>query len=435
MKNYVHCIKIVDHESPRVNHFLATLLGSNFLINVFDAMTMPFLAILLIQRFGLGPAEAGLLVGTVILLGTLFSLPGGVLSDRFGHLPLLTMGYSINAAGLVGLSLANSLGTFVMSSMLLALGRAFSMPSTVALLTLLAGSTHEMRVRGYRYMATNIGFSVGPLLGAALGIGVNLKGFMVAAGINIMALALLARAAGSLIRHKERGDVFYRGRSFIPFNPKPTNTSQKSTPPPSPLRRAFLWDGLRPNFMKLHIAGAFVTALAYAQHQSTLSQSLFVRVGADGLSIYALLMTLNGITAVAAQIPMNALSRHIGPRAGIMLGHALYAAGFVGFALPTSFVLLPSIAMILFTLGEVLCVLNVSAVPILASDASDRGRYLGAAQLGQAGMGMGPMLGGVLLAALGARDVWFAVTLLLVIAVFLHLASLRSLSRSLTLDL
>lgn len=412
-----HCIKLVAHESPRVNRFLAALLVGNFVLNVFDAMTTPFLALHFTRRHGLGPAEAGLLVGLVALSGTLFALPGGALADRFGALRMGVLGFALNVLGLVGLAHAESLVSFAAYAGLLALGRAFYMPSTLSLLTLLAGPGHEMRMRGYRYMATNVGFSVGPLLGAALGIAGNTKGFLVAAGFNLLALAFLAVTASALLRRGERDDVMRKPRMGD------LAADERSKRP-----RITPWDGLRPTFMKLHVMGAFVTSLAYAQHQSTLSQSLLAREGEAGLTLYALLMTVNGVTAVAFQMPMNALSRRVGLRAGLLAGHLCYVLGFLGFALPAGRAWMPVLAMFVFTLGEVLCVLNVGAVPIAASNAADRGRYLGAAQLAQAGGGLGPMLGGVLLASLGSRDAWFAVAALVVIAALIHLGSLRSLA-------
>ncbi len=425
MRRSPYCIKLVAHESPLVNRFLVALLVGNFVLNVFDAMTTPFLALLFTRQHGLGTAEAGLLVGMVVLTGTLFALPGGALADRFGALRMGFLGFVLNVFGLVGLAHADTLASIAGFAGMLALGRAFYMPSTLALLTLLAGPGHELRMRGYRYMATNVGFSVGPLLGAALDIAGNTKGFLIAAGFNVLALAFLATSAASLLRRGERADVFRK-----PLEGVGAHTVSEAAHNPPTKERVSIWDGLRPRFMKWHVVGAFVTAVAYAQHQSTLSQSLVAREDEAGLSLYALLMTINGVTAVAFQIPMNALSRRVGLRMGLVAGHLCYVLGFLGFALPTGRAWMPCLAMFVFTLGEVLCVLNVGAVPIFASGASDRGRYLGAAQLAQAGGGLGPMLGGVLLAALGVRDVWFAVAGLVLLALLFHLESLRALAQS-----
>ena len=117
------------------------------------------LGLFLAEAIGLDPSIRGRLIGSVLLLMGLGAIPAGWVSDRFGDLRVRTIGGITFAVGLFILPFAaDHLSSLVQTMLLLGVGGATLLPTSLALLDRLHGGLFGMG--GFR-AAGDIGFLVG----------------------------------------------------------------------------------------------------------------------------------------------------------------------------------------------------------------------------------------------------------------------------------
>ena len=117
------------------------------------------LGLFLAEAIDLDPSIRGRLIGSVLLMMGLGAIPAGWVSDRFGDLRIRTIGGLAFAAGLFLLPLAaDDLPSLIQTMLLLGVGGATLLPTSLALLDRLHGGLFGMG--GFR-AAGDIGFLVG----------------------------------------------------------------------------------------------------------------------------------------------------------------------------------------------------------------------------------------------------------------------------------
>jgi len=95
-----------------------------------------------------------------------------------------------------------------------------------------------------------------------------------------------------------------------------------------------------------------VTAIGYSQMTVTLSQYVGGKF-ADGVALFATMMSVNAVTVVALQVPFTKWADKLRPLTVLTIGVAFYALGNVGFGLANDWATF-IVAMIVFTFGEML---------------------------------------------------------------------------------
>lgn len=143
---------------------LAGLLSMCILVGMGEKMAERFLPIYLIA-LGAGPLAIGLLNGLDNLLSALYSLPGGLLSDRFGHKKALLM---FNLLAMVGFAIVILIPRWeaVLAGAVFFLSwTAISLPATMSLVsTLLPKNKRTMGVSMHS-LVRRIPMGLGPVLG------------------------------------------------------------------------------------------------------------------------------------------------------------------------------------------------------------------------------------------------------------------------------
>jgi len=167
------------------------LIFGTTLITLTSSMSMPFLAIFLSQSANLDFATIGFIIGIGPLAGTFCGLIGGVLSDFIGRKKLMLL-------SLIGLSIAffgfitttNIIG-LMFFSILRGLAQAFFGTVSKALMADLTPDSKRYKMFANRYLAMNIGFAVGPMLGTFLGIGGSTIAFVLTSSLYVIYAAVL----------------------------------------------------------------------------------------------------------------------------------------------------------------------------------------------------------------------------------------------------
>lgn len=364
------------------------LILAAFGLTLAKAASYPFLARHLSVAFGLDPAMIGLVLGTGPLLGVIAGFLAGSLSDRYGRLPILTVASSIGAFGFVGLALARDLTLVIIANGFVAVAMAAIEPAARALIGDHCPPATRITAFAHRYLATNLGYGIGPLLGAF-------------AGMEAVGSLFLGSAAGLLLIGSL---LVWLGRGLAGA---PVAVGKGAGTLGAGLRAL-----LRDRRLAWFVSGGILVAVAQGQISVTMAQAL-----GDAVSLFAIVMAANAATVLIASQPVAWLAGRLTPATAFGIGAALLAIGAVGFALsigPITYVL----AMIVFTLGEVFVVPAEFLLVEGIAPASQRGAYHGAQSVTALGTAGGPILGGWALAQAGvaAPFLLFAVLALWAIA-------------------
>ncbi|WP_158904537.1 MFS transporter [Burkholderia sp. L27(2015)] len=145
-------------------------LGSVLLFSLGSSIITPFFAIYVAKTLGYGLTFSALLISVKVIGQRALSLAGGMLADSYGAKSMAIAGVVIRTASFTLLLLAPSRHTLLASALLNGLGAAIYHPALRKLLytryralpTLLA------RVIGLRNAFLNLGAALGPLLGLIL---------------------------------------------------------------------------------------------------------------------------------------------------------------------------------------------------------------------------------------------------------------------------
>ncbi len=191
--------------SSRSGSLALLLTNRNFILVSFIAFGVFFtrggvqqtlLPVLGRDRFGLNPAQLGVLFGTVAATNLLAIPVGGFLSDRLGRKASVVPGSLLDTFGLLLLSLEGPQAQFWAGSVLLGLGSGLSGPASAAYVSdIAASSLLGLALALYRTLA-DVGLVVGPpLLGSLsdlLGVDAALAAATAFRGVGAAAFALLA---------------------------------------------------------------------------------------------------------------------------------------------------------------------------------------------------------------------------------------------------
>ncbi|MFC3885176.1 MDR family MFS transporter [Bacillus songklensis] len=351
-------------------------------------MTIPFLGIYLGEKIGLSPTEIGFILAVNYLVGTLSSVLGGVWSDRYGRLPVMLASLFVWIFVFIGFALAKTVAAFLVLSALNGLCRSAFEPASRALLADMTKDENRKLVFQVRYFAINIGGAIGPLIGLTLGSSQSSTPFIFTACIfasySVLILFLMKRytlekaAKTEIITFMSMVHVMKKDVVFLMF-----------------------------------LLGNFFIVTGYSHLDTTLSQFL----GNERVSLYSLLFTVNAVTVLVCQFPILALTKKISSFTAVKAGAIFFSLGLLGFGLSPNtgwFIC----AMVIFTIGEILCFVLMDVITAEMAPDHLRGAYFGASGLVTLGQSAGASAGGVLISMLGTQNGGVIFSLLAVLTLF-----------------
>lgn len=347
------------------------IIGTIF-VRAASSMSMPFLAIHLSRTTDLSPIMIGITIGAGPLASTVGGFIAGTLSDLFGRRKIMLWALYTWILVFLGFAIGKSAFFFILLNILAGLCRSFYEPVSQALMADLTEPERRFRVFSMRYLAINIGVSVGPLLGAYLALLGGALPFIVTAIIYLFYVISLQYLLNK-------------------FGIKQIEGQKKEK-----VTFAAAWQVVRQDVaLRYFIVGGILVSVGYSQMTVTLSQfvqGMFV----DGAILFSYLMSLNAIVVVACQLPLSRWAEKKTPLFSLVAGTIMYAMGLLGFGLSSNWWAF-MVSMCVFTIGEILTfpASNVF-IDYLAPDGM-RGTYFGAQSLHHLGQFLGPVLGGYLL--------------------------------------
>ncbi|ANE45626.1 membrane protein [Paenibacillus swuensis] len=374
------------------------LLAGTVFARAASSMSLPFLAIYLHKTAGMDALTIGFIIGLGSLTGTLGGFFGGHLSDKVGRKGVMLAAVYLWGLVFLGFALTKEPWLLALLNMLNGLCRSWYEPVSQALMADVTDKEKRMRVFSLRYLAINIGVSVGPLLGATFGL-LNADLPWILTGMFYLtygvSLHLLLNRFGirRIEGEKKESTTLVKAMNILRQD------------------KAF----------RYFIFGNIMVAIGYAQMMSTLSQ--YVGEQFSAAELFAWMMSLNAIIVIVFQLPFSRWSEKRTPQTAILAGSLLFALGHLGFAYSTAWwgMLL---AMAVFTFGEILAFPAETLLLDQISPEHMRGTYYGAQTLSSFGHALGPWIGGYLLHEYGGTTLFVVIAVISVTApVFFRLGA------------
>ena len=341
-----------------------------------SSMVWPFLSIYLRQRLGV-PLTTVTLLMTLNSAASLASVAvAGPVVDRFGRKGAMVAGLSALSLAMGTMSIA---GTLPVWAILMACQGAFAQVYWVGTDAMIADMVEpERRAGAYALLrtSTNLGMAIGPTVGGFVAARSYALAFYISAAATAAYAALIlifARetmpAGGEAAASAGEGGGGLGGRGYGPV-----------------LRdRRFL---------------AFCGLYTLAVMSSTLMMVLLPVYAKEQFGVpenqYGLMMATNATMVVLFQYAVTRASRRYPPLSVLAAGALFYAAGVGSVAWGRGFFSF-WLSMVVLTIGELLLVPTASTLTAALAPAEMRGRYMGVYNLTWGvGLGLGPVLGGVL---------------------------------------
>ncbi|MCP2053077.1 UNVERIFIED_ORG: MFS family permease [Pseudomonas fluorescens] len=375
----------LKHYPPALN----LLLSASLILTLARAITLPYLVIYLSGHFGLSIADIGLVIGSTLIIGSLLSLYGGFLVDRMHSYRLMLTFCAVFTLGFLGAAVAPVLWLFYLCLVAVNLAYAVIDIAVKAGFGSLLPVDRRSEAFSIKYTLTNIGYAVGPFLGAGLATVDASLPFMLSAGLG----------AGFLLIYCVWGN-----RHLL--------TAEAS--PPS---IAFLAVGtllLRDYRLVCFTLGGLLSAVVFGQFTAYLSQYLIVTTTPQ--ETYRIISTLVATNALMVISLQYSLGKRISPRylnRWLAAGLSLFILGLGGFAVSTTLVMWV-LSMAIFTLGEI--IVFPAEYMFIDNIAPNhlRGMYYAAQNLGNVGAALGPVLCGWVLATQPAYSMFYMLVVFVV---------------------
>ncbi|MGB3126039.1 MAG: MFS transporter [Pseudomonas sp.] len=373
---------------------LNLLLSASLILTLARAITLPYLVIYLSGNFGLSIADIGLVIGSTLIIGSLLSLYGGFLVDRMSSYRLILTFCGVFTAGFLGAFVAPELWQFYLC--LVSVNLAYSVIDIAVKsgFASLVPVAERAEVFSIKYTLTNIGYAVGPFLGAGLaGLSISLP-FLLSAGLG----------AGFFVIYFVWGDRALAARETGPKTP-------------------FLAVGkllLRDYRLVCFTLGGLLSAVVFGQFTAYLSQYLLVTTTPQATyTIISTLVATNALMVIGLQYSLGKRITHKHLNVWLASGLAMFILGLGGFAVSTT-LMFWVLSMAVFTVGEIIVFpAEYMFIDKIAPD-SLRGMYYAAQNLSNVGAASGPVLCGIVLATQPAHVMFYMLALFVIAAGLLY---------------
>ncbi len=290
------------------------------------SMAMPLLPFY-IEKFGVGGMELGWLMSTYSLMQLICAPVWGILSDRYGRKPILSVGVLGYTISLFMFGLANSFAMMFVARSLSGILSSATMPTAMAYIGENAPQKERSKGMGQLGAAIGIGVIVGPLVGGLLSTDSLSLPFFIGSGLAFIALLLVlfwlpesrhaAAASGAEASQAE------------------ASANQADVPSPGPSRGSTLELYMR---VLLGPAGIlllliFIMSFGMTNFQGMIGLYVVDKFAADTRQVGSIWMLMGAVLIVVQGVLVGPLTKRLGELQIIKLGLFGGALGFAFVAL------------------------------------------------------------------------------------------------------
>ncbi|MEW6567918.1 MAG: MFS transporter [Chloroflexota bacterium] len=392
----IHRLQSTFREYPRS---FWVLVGASFIDGIGRTIVMPFFALYVTQRFGVGMTEAGALFAVFSVAGFAGNMMGGGLTDRLGRKGIVLFGLVVSALSSLSMGLVNRLSAFYLLAGFVGLLSDVAGPAHGAMVADLLPERQRAEGFGILRVAGNLSWIVGPTIGGILAARSFFLLFvldaicsLITAGV-VLRLIPETRPEARQARQRESMATTFAGYRRV----------------------------LRHGDFVAFLLTAAIMNVVYLQLYSTLS--VYLRdVHAISTREYGYLMSMNATMVVLLQFWVTRQVRRFRPLAMMALGTLLYLIGFTLFGLVSAYALFVA-AMLTVTAGEMIVIpVSQSLVANFAPEEM-RGRYMAVFGLSWGvPAAVGPWAAGLVLDNYNPNWVWYLAGMLSALAAASFLA-------------
>ncbi|MGY4523669.1 MFS transporter [Pseudomonas sp. TE21394] len=375
----------------RYPHTVRLLLLTTFTLTVARALTLPYLVVYLADNFQLPISQIGLLIGGALIVASLLSLYGGHLVDTLRNHTLVSACSLLFALAFVGAVASRAAMLFFICLVLINLALAVVDIAAKAGFCALLPVQERAEVFAIKYTLSNVGYAAGPLLGVAMLELDNHLPFIVSA---LLGLAMS-------LAYWRLGDRGLQARA--PSKPG-AGFGQVALGLAADRR------------LVCFTLGGVLSAVVFGQFTAYLSQYLVVTSSpSEAARLVGYLVTTNAVTVIALQYLIGRRISRQRLMPWLLTGMSLFIAGLLGFALAGS-TLMWCLAMLVFTLGEIIVIPAEYMFIDLIAPEHLRGVYYGAQNLSNLGAALGPVMVGFALVHLWPGSIFYLLVLSVILA-------------------
>lgn len=380
-----------NHQWQNVSFDRRMLLLLLFLMRVGQFSLLPFLAIYMVKHFSVSAAKIGLVVGAGPFAYGICAILAGIVVDRVGVKPAAVIAALLAAVNVYFFFYQDAVyWLFLMNAVTGATRSLFDVA------TKSYGGEMTLAERKFnfslRYIVINSAAAIGPVLGAYFAEHDTLIAFKI---IGVMYL-MLAVIGGAVLQNTNKLDAAHS---------RPT------------VLETFAIIG-RDHALQVLLLLTFLTWCFFSQIDSTIPQYLYKQLP-HGVALYSVLLIINALGCVFLQMLVARIIRNYNDSSMSALAMVMFAVTYVimaWFLSNTAWI----IAIILFTLAEII-LMPLNDV-LLAKMAPPKliGTYYGAVSTGIIGLGIGPIIGGVVYEYYGAKVLFVLCALLALLCISLY---------------
>ena len=356
----------------------------SFIDSLGSHLVFPFFSLYITQKFAIGMAQAGLILGIWSAFGLIGSMVGGALTDRFGRRWIILFGLVFSALSSLSLGLVNSLAILYPLAILVGFLSNIDGPAYNAMLADLLPKKQRSEGFGILRVVNNLAWIIGPAVGGLV------------AARSFFSLFVIDSVLSCII-----AVVFYKRISET----KPAASTEKS--------HESIWQTaagyrqvLRDLAFMAFLLASLLMLMVYTQMYNTLP--VYLRdVHGFSTAEYGFMLTSTAVLVVLFQFWVTRLSKKRPPFVMMAIGVAFYAIGFGMFGFISDYPLF-ILAALIITFGEMLVVPTSQVLAANYAPPDMRGRYMAVYGLSAAIPTMlGPGLAGLILDNLNPNLLWY----------------------------
>ncbi|OEL08316.1 MFS transporter [Staphylococcus equorum] len=358
----------------KLPNIIYTLLIATFLERFSFFLIIPFLSIYLSKNFHFSGFQIGIIISMFAITALFMSFIAAPFIDKINKSMIIYIGLLLATLSFAVFPLISHFLGFILFSIINSIGNSLLSPTYKAMIAKFVDQPHKHLVFNIRYFIINISAVLAPLLSTQvqhLGIGVICNIIVIAYCLNTVVFTY----------------TFFKERNNFKA---PTMTRKSNFNDLFSLvlkNKAFL----------LLIIGQVLFVFGYNVMSSILPQFFAIdNSQVEASKLFALLLSVNGITVLTCQYFVFKFSQITSIKTAIIAGSTLMPIGLFFMGTLSHFVF-QAIAMILFTLGEMLVFTMIDIRIDEISEKDYKGSYYSLAGLQKVGALLAPLIGGVLL--------------------------------------
>ncbi|MCE9647818.1 MAG: MFS transporter [Chloroflexi bacterium] len=367
--------------------------GTHFIDVIGNTLLMPFFALYVTQKFGVGMTQAGILLATNSVAGMIGSTIGGALADRFGRRGIILFGLVVSALSGLTLGFVNKFYAFYGLSVFVGLMGSSAQPAHQAMIADILPPEKRSEGFGMMRVISNFAWIIGPTIGGFLAHYNFLYLFLSDAVISIITALLVFR--------------------LLPeTKPQPKEKTEHES----------LWQTIAGYRVALldrpylaFIFASILMILVYQQMYSSLSVYLRDVHHVDP-QFYGLIMSSSAVTVVIFQFGVTKIIKKYPPFLMMAAATFFYMIGFTMYGFVAT-VPLFVVAMVIITVGEMIGMPTSNVLAASFAPEEMRARYMAVFGLTWTVPSMiGPWAAGLVFDNLDPNYVWYIGGVLCIIA-------------------